>query len=92
MLLHRMHPESEHVIPLKDQERKLAAYQLDELTADDLAQMPHDYTLEYFEHPDLVDPSQVLSDAAWVDFIRQREANRSLIPSYLVRLRKAEKR
>jgi hypothetical protein len=91
-LLHRMHPESEHVIPLKDQERKLAAYRLDELSSEDLAQMPYDYTLEYFEHPDLVDRSQVLSDAAWIDFVRQREGNRSLIPSYQVRLRKGGER
>ena len=91
-LLHRMHPDSEHVIPLKDQERKLAAYRLNELTADDLAQMNHDYTLEYFEHPDLVDMSQVLSDPAWVTFLRQREGNRLLVPSYEVKLRKVEKR
>jgi hypothetical protein len=87
-LFHRMHPDSEHVIPLKDQERRLAAYRLDELTAEDLAQMPHQYTLEYFEHPDLVDQTQVLSDSAWIRFVRQHERNPSLIPSYLVRLRK----
>ena len=87
-LLHRMHPDSEHVIPLKDQERKLAAYRLEELTTEDLAQMPHDYTLEYFEHTERVDRSQVLSDAAWIAFIRRREQNPGLIPSYLTRLRK----
>ena len=91
-LLHRMHPESEHVIPLKDKLRKLAAYRLDELTAENLAEMPHDYTLEYFEHPDLVDPSLVLRDPAWVAFIRKRERNPSLTPSYFVRLRKAGER
>lgn len=88
-LLHRMHPDSEHVIPLKDQQRKLVAYRLDELTPNDLAGMPHDYTLEYFEHPDLVDRSQVLNDSAWIAFIRRREKNPSLIPSYMVRLRTA---
>jgi hypothetical protein len=87
MLLHRMHPESEHVIPLKDQQRKLVAYRLDELTAGDLEQMPHDYTLEYFEHPDLVDQSQIMADAGWISFIRRREHNPSLVPSYVVRLR-----
>ena len=54
--------------------------------------MNHDYTLEYFEHPDLVDMSQVLSDPAWVTFLRQREGNRLLVPSYEVKLRKVEKR
>ena len=87
-LLHRMHPGSEHVIPLKDQQRKLDAYQLGELTAEDLAQMPHDYTLEYFEHPDLVDRSHVQDDTGWVTFLRQHDRNPSLVPSYLVRLRK----
>ncbi len=89
MLLHRMHPGSEHVIPLKDQLRRLDAYQLDELTAEDLAQMPHDYTLEYFEHPELVDRSHVQDDTAWVTFLRQHDRNPSLVPSYLVRLRKS---
>jgi hypothetical protein len=91
-LLHRMHPESEHVIPLNDQQRKLAAYRLEELTPADLARMPHDFTLEYFEHPDLVDRSQVLSDPVWVAYVRQWEENPSLIPSCMVRLRKAEER
>jgi hypothetical protein len=88
-LLHRMHPDSEHVIPLKDQQRRLNAYRLTDLTESDLAQMPHDYTLEYFEHPDLVDPSQILDDTNWISFVRQRERNPRLIPQYVVRLRKA---
>lgn len=86
-LLHRMHPDSEHVIPLKDQQRKLNAFRLEDLSPDDLKQMPHDYTLEYFEHPDLVDPSKILDDKAWINFIRRREKNPTLIPSYEVRLR-----
>ena len=89
-LLHRMHPDSEHVIPLKDQQRKLAAFRLEDLTAEDLVQMPHDYRLEYFEHPDLVDQTQVLSDTAWVAFVRRTTKNPSLIPPYLVRLRKVD--
>ncbi len=88
-LLHRMHPESEHVIPLKEQQRRLSAYRLDELTTADLEQMPHDYTLEYFEHPDLVDRSQIFDDKAWIAFIRRREHNPSLVPAYVVRLRAA---
>lgn len=90
VLLHRMHPDSEHVIPLKDQERKLNAYQLNDLTDADLRQMPHDFTLEYFEHPDLVDRSQILSDPQWISFIRQRERNPSYSPNYVVRLRSVE--
>ena len=88
VLLHRMHPDSEHVIPLKDQERKLNAYRLEELSPNDLLQMPHDYTLEYFEHPDFVDQSRLLEDPAWISFMRRREKNPSLIPSYMVRLRR----
>lgn len=88
-LLHRMHPGSEHVIPLKDQQRKLEAYQLSDLSAEDLARMPHDYTLEYFEHPSLVDPAHVMDDPAWIRFIRSRERNLTLIPNYVVRLRPA---
>lgn len=91
-LFHRMHPDSEHVIPLKDQERKLAAYRLDELSPDDLAQMPHDYTLDYFEHPQMVDRTQLLSDTAWVAFLRRMSNNPTLVPPYLVRLRKASER
>lgn len=87
VLLHRMHPESEHVIPLKDQQRKLNAYQLSDLSEADLKQMPHDFTLEYFEHPDLVDRSQVLADTNWISFLRQRERDPSLVPNYVVKLR-----
>ena len=88
-LLHRMHPDSEHVIPLKDQERKLNAYRLDDLTDADLQQMPHDYTLEYFEHPDLVDRSQLLSDSAWIAFVRRSRQDPTFVPPYVVRLRPA---
>ena len=87
LLWHRMHPDSEHVIPLKEQQRKLNAYRLDELTDRDLEHMPHDYTLEYFEHPDMVNRALVLDDSKWLSFIRQREHNPSLIPQYVVRLR-----
>lgn len=90
VLLHRMHPESEHVIPLKDQERKLNAYRLEELSPHDLEQMPHDYTLEYFEHPDFVDRGRLLEDRAWIEFMRRREQNPTLVPSYVVRLRPVE--
>ena len=89
-LFHRMHPESEHVIPLPEQQRKLVAYRLDELTESDRQQMPHDYTLEYFEHPDLVNRNEILDDRAWISFVRQQQQNPSLVPSYLVRLRKVE--
>ena len=92
ILFHRMHPDSEHVIPLKDQERKLVAYRLDELTDQDLKQMPHEYTLEYFEHPDFVDSDDVLDDANWVEFIRRQERDRSFVPKYLVRLRRIGQR
>lgn len=88
-LLHKMHPGSEHVIPLKDQERKLEAYQLSDLSAEDLAGMPHNYTLEYFEHPSMVDSAHVTDDPAWIRFIRNWERNPSLIPNYIVRLRPA---
>jgi len=88
-LLHQMHPGSEHVIPLKDQERKLEAYRLSDLSAEDLSRMNHDFTLEYFEHPSMVDAKQVLDDSAWIAFIRGREQNPNLIPNYLVRLRPA---
>ena len=87
-LFHKMHPESEHVIPLKDQERKLSAYRLDELNADDLRGIPYDYTLEYFEHPDFVNQSEVLDDRSWVAFYRATRQEPSAIPPYLVRLRK----
>ena len=87
-LFHKMHPESEHVIPLADQQRKLNAYRLNELTAEDLRQIPHDYTLEYFEHPDLVNRDEVLDDRNWVTFYRTQQRDPSLVPSFLVRLRK----
>ena len=87
-LFHKMHPESEHVIPLADQKRKLNAYRLNELTAEDLRQIPHDYTLEYFEHPDLVNRGEVLDDRNWVTFYRTQQRDPSLVPSFLVRLRK----
>lgn len=89
-LYHKMHPESEHVIPLKNQERKLAAFRLDELSAADLERIPHDYTVEYFEHPDMVNPSDVMSDRKWVEFLRHRDLNPTLVPSYLMRLRKVD--
>ncbi|WP_157606247.1 hypothetical protein [Schlesneria paludicola] len=90
VLLHRMHPESEHVIPLKDQERKLNAYRLEDLSPHDLEQMPHDYTLEYFEHPDFVERGRLLEDRGWIEFMRRREQNPTLIPPYVVRLRPVE--
>lgn len=89
VLLHRMHPDSEHVIPLKDQERKLSAYRLDDLSSDDLQQLPHDYTLEYFEHPDFVDRAQLLDDTTWISFIRRKQQSPSFVPPYVVRLRPA---
>ena len=89
-LFHRMHPDSEHVIPKENLQRQLATYKLADLDEQTLRRIAPDYILEYFEYPDGVDRSAVLDDQSWIEFLRQTYRNPSLVPGYLVRLRRFE--
>ncbi len=64
-----MHPESEFVIPLAHGERRLAAYRLEDISAEYLEQIQPDYILEYFEDEANVDPARVTEDANWLRFL-----------------------
>lgn len=89
-LYHRMHPDSEHVIPKEHLQRPLAAYSLADLDEATLKRINPDYILEYFEHPAHVDRSQLLADESWIGFLRRSHRDPKLIPGYLVRLRRVE--
>ena len=89
-IYHKLHPESEHVIPKENQQRRMAAYRLEDLTVDEIRRVKPDYVLEYFEHPDLVDRSRLLTDARWVAYLRQQHQDLNYVSTYEVRLRRFE--
>jgi hypothetical protein len=91
-IYHKTHPESEFVIPLAHQERKLAAYRLEDLDASWISEGRFDYVLEYFEYPDAAFKDRVLDDAEWIRFFREATANTQLAPPYYVRLSPLPKR
>lgn len=89
-LYHKMHPGSEHVIPKEHLQRQLATYKLADLDQETLRRIAPDYILEYMEHPDDVDRSALQEDRNWIEFLRQSYRNPSLVPDYMVRLRRFE--
>ncbi len=86
LILHVMHPESEFVIPLENQQRAMAAYTLDEIPEETLTELQPDYILEYFEGADFVEPERRSEDAGWVNFWQQTERSQG-VPPYVVVLR-----
>lgn len=86
-ILHRVHPDAEHLIARPNQERQLAAYRLNELPANVLNSTQPDYVLEYFEGPEYTTPQRNAEDPNWVRFIRQRAQDSNYIPPYTVVLR-----
>lgn len=87
-LYHKMHPDSEHVIPKENLQRQLATYRLADLDESFIRRIAPDYILEYFEHPAEVDSSALQDDPAWIAFQRQIHRDPSYVPSFLVRLRR----
>jgi len=85
-IYHRVHPDSEFVIPQPNQERRLAAYRLEDLDPEWIRELKPDYLLEYFEHPDSIDRTRVMDDPRWVEFLRQTHRDPKRIPNYIVRL------
>ncbi|MFO0919758.1 MAG: hypothetical protein U0872_15780 [Planctomycetaceae bacterium] len=85
-IYHRLHPDSEFVIPQPNQERRLAAYRVDELDPAWIRKLNPDYLLEYFEHPDSIDPSRAMPDKRWLEFLRQAHRDPLLIPAYDLKL------
>lgn len=83
---HKVHPESEYVIPLAHQQRRMMAFRLSELDATEIRDLRPDYVLEYFEHPDFVDNDRLMEDRAWLSFLRQDYQNPQYVPSAMVRL------
>ena len=86
-VLHRMHPEAEHLIPRKNQERQLSAYRLSEIPTALLKAQRPDYIFEYFEGAEYVEPGRATEDAAWLQFVRSWVRDPNYIPPYTVVLR-----
>jgi hypothetical protein len=87
-LYHKMHPDSEHVIPKENLQRKLATYKLADLDPAFLRDLNPDYILEYFEHPEEVAQFNLADDLQWIAFTRQMHRSPSHVPSYYVRLQR----
>jgi hypothetical protein len=87
VILHRMHPEAEHIIPRAHQQRQLAAYRWSDVPKDRLTGASVDFLLEYFEGPEYIEPGRATEDTAWTAFIRQWQRDPSYVPPYTVVLR-----
>lgn len=87
-VFHKVHPESEFVIPQPGQQRPLMAYRLSDLSPEEIASIGPDFVLEYYETPAYNDPARRLEDAQWVAFWRSLHRS-SEVPPYLVSLRRA---
>jgi hypothetical protein len=86
-LYHRQHPDSEFVIPQAHNQRHMAAYQLNELTPEDIARNRPDFVLEYFEGAAYVKDQDLTRDRSWLAFERQRHGP-DWQPTGLVQLRR----
>ncbi|MCA9044878.1 MAG: hypothetical protein KDA69_11195 [Planctomycetaceae bacterium] len=89
-VVHRMHPEAEHLIPRANQARQLAAYRLKELPQDVVLQGQPDFIVEYFEGPEFVEPERHAEDARWLRFTREVHRDSNYTPPYLFTLTPAK--
>lgn len=83
---HKIHPDSEFVIPLANQQRQLAAYHYEDLDPAWIDKGQFDYILEYFEHPDTFTKDQVTNDGAWIKFVRKAYQDPNYLPTFFVQL------
>ena len=86
-VFHKVHPDAERVIPQPDQQRQLAAYRLEDFSAEELRALDPDFVLEYFEGPAYVDRERLLEDAQWITFVRRLRGDAAYVPPYNVALR-----
>ncbi|MEZ5943776.1 MAG: hypothetical protein R3C18_20465 [Planctomycetaceae bacterium] len=85
-VVHRMHPDAEHLIPRANQGRQLAAYRLNELSEGVVLQGQPDFIVEYFEGPDFVEPERHTEDARWLHFTRENHRDANYTPPFLFTL------
>ncbi|HEY4258562.1 MAG TPA: hypothetical protein VGM98_00320 [Schlesneria sp.] len=85
-LYHPSHPDSVFVIAKPYNQRQLASYRLQDLTADEIRQLHPDYILEYFEGKQFLEGENLSRDPNWLNFQRRRFGP-NWQPSYLVSLR-----
>ena len=85
------HTDADRVIPQPGQERQLAAYRLEDLTAADIERIDPDYVLEYFEGSAYVEADRLLEDPQWIRFLRQRYGDPGYVPAYQVVLTRRDR-
>ncbi|MDB5342123.1 MAG: hypothetical protein JWP89_500 [Schlesneria sp.] len=85
-LYHPSHPDSVFVIAKPYNQRQLASYRLQDLTADQIQELHPDYILEYFEGKQFIEGENLSLDSTWLNFQRRRFGP-GWQPSYLVSLR-----
>lgn len=89
-IYHKIHPESEFVLPQADLQNRLEAYRLADISPETIERIAPDYILEYFEHPDSVDRTRLREDTAWLLVFRQVFRGQEQ-PTFLVSLRPVRK-
>lgn len=87
----KTHPDADRVIPQPGQERQLAAYRLEDLSAADIERIDPDYVLEYFEGSAYVESDRILEDPQWIRFLRQRYGDPGYAPAYQVVLTRRDR-
>lgn len=85
-LYHPSHPDSVFVIAKPYNQRQLASYRLQDLTAKQIQELNPDYILEYFEGKQFIEGENLSRDSNWLNFQRRRFGP-NWQPSYLVSLR-----
>jgi hypothetical protein len=85
-LYHPSHPDSVFVIAKPYNQRQLASYRLQDLTAEQIQELHPDYILEYFEGRQFIEGENLSRDSNWLNFQRRRFGP-NWQPSFLVSLR-----
>lgn len=84
---HVTHPDSEFVIAQADNQRQLAAYRFQDLSADEIDRVKPDYLLRYFEGATFVAGEDLYRDSRWIEHQRRRFGP-DWNPVYLVELQR----
>ena len=90
-LYHPTHPDSEFVIPQAHNQRQLAAYQLSDLSPEQISRVRPDYILQYFESAPYFADQNLEQDSNWMRFQRSRRGP-DWQPRYFVNLRRYQAR
>ncbi|MBL8851265.1 MAG: hypothetical protein JNG89_16405 [Planctomycetaceae bacterium] len=88
VVLQRVHPDSEFVVPQEGLSERRAAYRLNDFTDGQLADWAPDYVLDYYASPEFVAEDPLDFDPRMIAFLRHTYDDPAYLPECPMRLRR----